>query len=143
MSKQIIGTPEQSAQFEQVLEELKNVPGPVRRRAARAGHLRVPAIEVQSRIGQAFGVSLEEGLRYRDVLFAIQPQPEGKVHHRHLSRHGLLRQGLGSDSREVQGQVRHCPGRNHSRSQVHARRDALHRLLRLSPGAYRQRRGLR
>ena len=61
MSNQIIGTPQQSAQFDQVLEELKSVPGPVMKAMQRAqdiyGYL---PIEVQSKIAATFGVPLEE-----------------------------------------------------------------------------------
>lgn len=79
MSKQIIGTLEQSAQFEQVLEELKNVPGPVMKAMQRAqdiyGYL---PIEVQSRIGQAFGVSLEEVYGIATFYSQFNLNPKGK-----------------------------------------------------------------
>lgn len=79
MSKQIIGTPEQSAQFEQVLEEFKNVPGPVMKAMQRAqdiyGYL---PIEVQSRIGQAFGVSLEEVYGIATFYSQFNLNPKGK-----------------------------------------------------------------
>lgn len=72
MSKEIIGTPQQYEQFCQVLEELKSVPGPVMKAMQSAqdiyGYL---PIEVQSKIASTFGVSLEEVLRYCDLLFAV------------------------------------------------------------------------
>ncbi len=79
MSKEIIGTPEQNAQFNQVLEELKNVPGPVMKAMQRAqdiyGYL---PIEVQSRIGQAFGVSLEEVYGIATFYSQFNLNPKGK-----------------------------------------------------------------
>lgn len=79
MSKEIIGTPEQNAQFNQVLEELKNVPGPVMKAMQRAqdiyGYL---PIEVQSRIGQAFGVPLEEVYGIATFYSQFNLKPKGK-----------------------------------------------------------------
>lgn len=77
MSKEIIGTPEQSAQFEQVLEELKNVPGPVMKAMQRAqdiyGYL---PIEVQSMIAEGLGCSLEQvyGVSTFYAWFNLEPK---------------------------------------------------------------------
>lgn len=77
MSKQIIGTPAQDAQFRAMLEKLKGVPGPVMRAMQEAqdiyGYL---PIEVQSAIGQAFGVPLEEvyGIATFYAQFNLKPK---------------------------------------------------------------------
>ena len=79
MSNQIIGTPQQSAQFDQVLEELKSVPGPVMKAMQRAqdiyGYL---PIEVQSKIAATFGVPLEEVYGIATFYSQFNLKPKGK-----------------------------------------------------------------
>ena len=79
MSNQIIGTPQQSAQFDQVLEELKSVPGPVMKAMQRAqdiyGYL---PIEVQSKIAATFGVPLEEVYGIATFYSQFNLKPKGQ-----------------------------------------------------------------
>ncbi len=79
MSKELIGTPEQHAEFMQTLEELKSVPGPVMKAMQKAqdiyGYL---PIEVQSAIGKAFGVPLEEVYGIATFYAQFNLQPKGK-----------------------------------------------------------------
>ncbi len=79
MSKQIIGTPEQAAELDKVLAELKNVPGPIMKAMQRAqdiyGYL---PIEVQSKIASTFGVPLEEVYGIATFYAQFHLKPKGK-----------------------------------------------------------------
>lgn len=79
MSNHIIGTPEQSAELDKALEELKSVPGPVMKAMQKAqdiyGYL---PIEVQSKIASTFGVSLEEVYGIATFYAQFNLKPKGK-----------------------------------------------------------------
>lgn len=79
MSKQIIGTPEQSAKLDALLDSLKTVPGPVMKAMQGAqdiyGYL---PIEVQSRIASAFGIPLEEVYGIATFYAQFNLTPKGK-----------------------------------------------------------------
>lgn len=79
MTDKVIGTPEQSAELDKVLEELKSVPGPVMKAMQKAqdiyGYL---PIEVQSKIASAFGVPLEEVYGIATFYAQFNLKPKGK-----------------------------------------------------------------
>ena len=79
MSKDTIGTPQQWEQFEQLLDSLKSVPGPVMKAMQGAqdiyGYL---PIEVQSKIASTFGVALEEVYGIATFYAQFNLTPKGK-----------------------------------------------------------------
>lgn len=79
MSKETIGTPQQWEQFEQLLDSLKSVPGPVMKAMQGAqdiyGYL---PIEVQSKIASTFGVALEEVYGIATFYAQFNLTPKGK-----------------------------------------------------------------
>ena len=79
MSNSFIGTPEQNAAFDAVLDELKNVPGPLMKALQKAqeiyGYL---PIEVQLKIAEYFDVPLEEIYGIATFYAQFNLNPKGK-----------------------------------------------------------------
>ena len=79
MSNSFIGTPEQNAAFDAVLDELRNVPGPLMKALQKAqeiyGYL---PIEVQLKIADYFDVPLEEIYGIATFYAQFNLNPKGK-----------------------------------------------------------------